>query len=327
MAHNVAVIGATGNVGSKVISYLAERNFPVKKLAAFASSRSEGKKISFGDETLTVTNINKLRPQEFDIFFFGAGSEVSKEFAPKFNRSYFRMDAEIPLIVPEVNGDQVKLFKNKNIIACPNCVAIPVSVVLKPLMSLSKIKRVVITSLQSVSGAGKAAMDELYNQTKARYVNDRLAQSVFKKEIAFNLIPAIGSLEENNYTGEENKVIAEVQKILGENVPVTATCIRVPVFVSHSQSINIEFEDKVTPEKAKEALAKSTSVVVLDNVNDNEFATPLEITGDDDVFVSRIRTDNSKNNTLNLWVVSDNLRKGAALNAVQIAETLVKDFL
>jgi aspartate-semialdehyde dehydrogenase len=335
MSYNVAVIGATGNVGRKVVDFLHSRKFPLNELRVFASSKSTGKKISFGDETLVIEAMSALNPEDFDLFFLCAGSAVSQEYAEKFAKfgvvidksSYFRQERDIPLIVPEVNIERLADYTNRNIICSPNCVAIPVSVALKPLHDAFGIKRIVVTSLQSVSGAGKEAMDELYNHTKARYVNDYKEPHVFKKDIVFNLIPCIGDIEENGYSSEENKICAEVKKLFEFDVPITVTSIRVPVFVGHSQAINVEFDSPVSVDEARNMLRTGQSTRLLDNRELQEFATPYEIACEDEVYISRIREDNSLNNALNLWVVSDNLTKGAALNAVQIAEILLAQYL
>lgn len=335
MSFKVAVVGATGNVGREILNILAEREFPISEIFALASAKSKGKEISFGDETLKVCDLKEFDFSDIDIALFSPGSKVSAEFAPIAaehaividNTSYFREDDSIPLIVPEVNRDELHKYTNKNIIANPNCAVAQLVVALKPLHEVSKIKRIVITTFQSVSGAGKKAMDELYDQTRGRLFNQKLAPNQFKKPIAFNIIPQIGDFDENGDTVEELKIVSETKKILDPNIEVSATCVRIPVFVGHSESVNIEFEDCISAEQAREILMESEGVAVIDDPMSYSFITPQECVGDDLVYVSRIRQDKSKENCLNMWIVSDNLRKGAALNAVQIAEELVKNYL
>jgi aspartate-semialdehyde dehydrogenase len=335
MNYNIAVVGATGNVGHQMLSTLAERNFPVNDVFAVASAKSQGKKVSFGDNTLTVQSLTDFDFRDVDIALFSPGSQVSSEFAPIAakhavvidNTSFFRMFDDIPLVVPEVNSSDIALFKNRNIISNPNCAVIQLVVALKPLHEVAKIKRVVITTFQSVSGAGKAAMDELYFQTKGKFINEHIPPSKFKKQIAFNCIPQIGDIESNLNTNEENKIVSEVKKILDPNIQVSATCVRVPVFVGHSESVNIEFEEELSPEMVRKILKKAPGVVVIDSPEKSLFITPQECVGDNEVYVSRIRKDESTKNALNMWIVSDNLKKGAALNAVQIAEELISNYL
>lgn len=332
---NIAVLGATGNVGRTTLDILAERNFPVREIHAIASSRSFGKKVSFGDEVLDIQDLAKFNFKGIDIAFFAAGSKVSKQYAPIAAKhavvidktSYFRMDAEIPLIVPEVNPEQIANYINKNIIAMPNCVAIPIAVALKPLHDVCRIKRIVITTFQSVSGAGAKAMDELFLQTKGKYMNADFPAVNFSKQIAFNVIPQIGHIDDNGYSAEEIKIVAELQKILAPGINITATCVRVPVFVGHSMSVNVEFEAPLDEDEARNILDEAEGVLVVDNRKEQSSITPIDCVGDEAVFVSRIRNDNTINNGLNLWIVSDNLRKGAALNAVQVTEKLIENYL
>lgn len=335
MGYNIAVVGATGNVGREILNILAERNFPVNNIHALASERSKGKKVSFGDNILEVEVLKNFKFNNIDIALFSPGSRISAEFAPIAakhavvidNTPYFRMDKDVPLVVPEVNLHTMEHFYKKNIIANPNCAVLQLVVALKPLHDYAKIKRLVVTTFQSVSGAGKAAMDELYNQTKAKYTNSSTPSSIFTKQIAFNIIPHIGSFLESKDTSEEDKVVHELKKILDPKIQVTATCVRIPVFVGHSEAVNIEFENKITAKEAKRILENAPGITLVDNPETNGYTTPIDCVGDDNVYVSRIRNDNSVKNGLNIWVVSDNLRKGAALNAVQIAEELVKNYL
>lgn len=337
MSFNIAVVGATGNVGSQMLKILAERNFPAANVYALASRSSIGKEISFGEKKiLKVEALETFDFHKTDIVLFSVNSELSKKYSPIAasanniiidNTPQFRMDKEVPLVVPEVNEESLNFFDKKNIIANPNCVAIPVAVALKPLHDLYKIKRVILSSYQSVSGAGKKGMDELYEQTKATYVYKKVDPDVFKKKIAFNLIPQIGEFTENGYTSEETKVIEELQKMFDSDIEVVATCVRVPVFIGHSISITVEFEKDIIMEDVQKALKKAPGVLVSDSKDPYQYATPVEIAGKDEVFVSRLRKDVKRNNELSLWLVSDNLRKGAALNAVQIAEVLVKKYI
>lgn len=335
MVKKVAVVGATGNVGREMLNILHERKFPVDKVVALASARSVGIEVSFGDKILTVQNLDKFDFNDCDIALFSAGGSVSAKYAPIAakagcvvidNSSHFRMHPDSPLVVPEVNPEALKDYKKSNIIANPNCSTIQMVVALKPLHDLGKIKRVVVSTYQAVSGAGKDAMDELYDSTKAIYQNKKLKPEKFTKQIAFNVIPHIDVFQDDGSTKEEWKMVVETKKILGENIQVSATCVRVPVFNSHSESINIEFENKVSVDDAREALDDSDGVIVIDRIEENGYATPVETSTQDATFVSRIREDKTVKNGLNIWVVADNLRKGAALNAVQIAELLVKDY-
>jgi aspartate-semialdehyde dehydrogenase len=330
--YNVAVVGATGNVGREVLSILSERNFPVGNIYAIASRASLGKKISFGEEKiLLATTLDAVDFSKVDIAFFAAGSSVSKEHVEKIAKlgcividksSYFRNNANVPLIVPEVNAEAIKT--HKNIIASPNCSVIPLAVALKPLHDEAQIKRIVVSTYQSVSGAGKRAMDELFNQTKGVFTYQTPDPHEFTKRIAFNVIPHIDDFMPSGDTKEEWKMEVELKKILGKEIELSATCVRVPVFVGHSASVNVEFEEELSATNARNLLKKAAGVEVLDRPQDNLYATPIEVVREDAVFVSRIRKDTSVDSGLNMWIVSDNLRKGAALNAVQIAELLIK---
>ncbi len=335
MNYNVAVVGATGNVGREMLNILDERNFPVGEIYAVASERSAGKEVSFGDtRTLKVQNLAEFDFSGVDVAFFSPGASVSKVYAPKAakagclvidNTSHFRMQEDIPLVVPEVNAHALKDYKKHNIIANPNCSTIQMLVALKPLHDLAKIKRVVVSTYQSVSGSGKEAMDELYSQTKAVYVNEMQEPQIFPKRIAFNVIPQIDVFMKDGNTKEEWKMRVETQKILDPNIEVSATCVRVPVFVGHAESVNVEFENPITEKQAYEALSKAEGVMVFDRREDGGYMTPPECVGDDGTYVSRLRKDSSVKNGLNFWCVSDNMRKGAALNAIQIAEELIKN--
>lgn len=334
--YKIAVVGATGNVGREILSILAERNFPVREVVALASRSSIGKEVSFGDVTLKVQALDDYNFSGTDIALFSPGSSVSKIFAPKAgaagcvvidNTSCFRYEKDIPLIVPEVNIKDLTKFKNRNIIANPNCSTIQMVVALKPLHDFAKIKRIVVSTYQSVSGAGKDAMDELYEQTKKKYVYEDAKPKKFSKQIAFNVIPHIDVFMEDGSTKEEWKMVQETKKILDSNIEVVSTCVRVPVFVCHSEAINVEFEKPISVAEARGLLSEAPGVTVLDKREDAGYSTPIDVTGQDDVFVSRIRKDPTVKNGLNLWVVGDNLRKGAALNAVQIAEELIKSYL
>lgn len=336
MGFKVAVVGATGNVGREVLSILAERKFPAKEVVALASSRSSGREISFGDDkTLHVQDLATYDFKGTDIVLSSPGAAVSEKYSPKAaasgavvidNTSFFRMDPDVPLIVPEVNPDALSDYKKKRIIANPNCSTIQMVTALKPLHDIGHIQRIVVATYQSVSGSGKEAMDELFNQTRAIYVNDPLQRSVYTKQIAFNVIPHIDKFMDDGSTREEWKMVVETKKILGRTIKVTATCARVPVFVGHAEAINLAFEKPLSVTKARQALNKAPGVVVIDKRMDEGYVTPLESVGEDAVFVSRLRADATLENGLNLWVVSDNLRKGAALNTVQIAELLVKTY-
>lgn len=330
-SYNVVVVGATGNVGREVLSVLSERNFPVNKIYAVASKASLGKKVSFGEEEiLEVKAIDSIDFKDIDFAFFAAGSAVSKEYAEEIaskgcividKSSYFRNKKHVPLIVPEVNPED--LDGHKNIIASPNCSVIPIMVALKPLHDAAQIKRLVISTYQSVSGAGKKAMDELYSQTKGIFTYQTIEPAALPKRIAFNVIPHIGDFQNTGSTSEEWKVEMETKKILGNEINVTATCVRVPVFVGHSAAVNVEFEENISLAEVKKLLKSAKGIELFDRVEDNVYATPLDVVRDDKVLVSRVRKDHSLDSGINMWVVADNLRKGAALNAVQIAELLI----
>lgn len=337
MGYKVAVVGATGNVGREILQTLAEREFPVDEVVALASERSVGREVSFGeDQTLIVQNLAEYDFAGTDIGLFSPGSKVSAKYAPKAaaagcividNTSQFRMDPDVPLIVPEVNPEAAAGYTKRNIIANPNCSTIQMVVALKPLHEAFGIERVVVSTYQSVSGAGKDAMDELFNQTRAVYVNDPVEAKQFTKPIAFNVIPHIDVFMDDGSTKEEWKMTVETKKILDPKIKVTATCVRVPVFVSHAESINIQFSRDVSAKAARAALRDAPGVVLVDHRADEGYVTPKEAAGEDAVYVSRIREDPTIENGLNIWVVSDNLRKGAALNSVQIAELLDRDYL
>ncbi len=332
MGYKVAVVGATGNVGHEMLSILAERNFPADEVVALASRRSQGVECSFGDKTLKVKALDHFDFSDVDICLMSAGGAVSKEWSPKIaaqgavvidNSSAWRMDPDVPLIVPEVNADAVSGFTKKNIIANPNCSTVQLVVALKPLHDKAKIKRVVVATYQSVSGAGKEAMDELFSQSKAVFTLDEVEAKKFSKRIAFNVIPHIEVFMEDGYTKEEWKMMMETKKILDPRIKLTATCVRVPVFVGHSEAVNIEFEQPITADEAREILRSAPGCLVIDKHEPGGYVTPYECVGEDATYISRIREDATIENGLQLWVVSDNLRKGAALNAVQIAECLI----
>jgi aspartate-semialdehyde dehydrogenase len=337
MGYRVAVVGATGNVGREMLQTLSERSFPVDEVVALASERSAGGEVSFGvEEVLKVQRLDTFNFKGIDIVLSSAGAKVSADFAPKAtaagaividNTSYFRMDPDVPLVVPEVNPEAIAGYKKKNIIANPNCSTIQMVVALKPLHDAAKIKRVVVATYQSVSGGGKEAMDELFNQTRGIYVNQAIEKERFTKQIAFNCIPHIDVFMDDGYTKEEWKMSVETRKILDPKIRVTATCVRVPVFVSHAEAVNVEFERSISAEEARSILKSAPGIAVVDHRVDEGYVTQVEAAGEDKVYVSRIREDHTVENGLSLWVVSDNLRKGAALNAVQIAEKLVSDYL
>lgn len=333
MTYKIAVVGATGTVGREVLAILAERQFPTSKVVALASESSLGKEISYGEkEILKVEALPRYDFSGTDFAFFCAGSDVAKNYAPKAaaagtmvidHSSYFRLEPGIPLIVPEVNADVLKKGVKKNIISNANCIAIPLTLALKPLHDIAPIKRVVISTYQSVSGAGQRAMDELFNQTKAMFVNEDQKPQEFTKPIAFNVIPHIDTFNRDGSTGEEEKIIMETRKILDPAIKVSATCVRVPVFIGHSISATIEFDAPITPAQARKAYGIKKGIVTLDRPEEDGYITPLEIAGEDMVAVSRIRQDPTVKHGLSIWIVGDNLRKGAALNGVQIAETLI----
>jgi aspartate-semialdehyde dehydrogenase len=333
MAFRVAVVGATGAVGREMLKTLSERRFPVSQVAAVASARSAGSQVSFGeDQVLTVQNLEKFDFKGWDIALFSIGEAISAEYAPRAasagcvvidNSSQWRMDPDVPLVVPEVNGAAAAGFHKKNIIANPNCSTIQMVVALKPLHDEFKIKRVVVATYQSVSGAGKEGMDELLANTKVHYVHDKNPPQVFQKDIAFNVIPQIASFMEDGATKEEWKMVVETKKILDPAIAVIATCVRVPVFIGHSEAVYVEFENPVTVGQARVALKAAPGIVLHDQRVDGGYITPAEAQGEDAVYVSRLRKDSTVPYGLAFWCVSDNLRKGAALNAVQIAEYLV----
>ena len=336
MGYKVAVVGATGNVGREMLDILAERDFPADEVVAVASRRSQGVECSFGDKTLKVKALDHFDFSDVDICLMSAGGAVSREWSPKIaaqgavvidNSSAWRMDPDVPLIVPEVNADAVAEFTRKNIIANPNCSTAQLVVALKPLHDAATIKRVVVATYQSVSGAGKDAMDELFSQTKAVFTLGEIENKKFPKRIAFNCIPHIDVFQDGGVTKEEWKMDVETRKILDPNIAVTATCVRVPVFIAHAEAVNVEFETTLDEDAAREALKRAPGVVVVDHRADEGYVTQFEAAGEDAVYVSRIRRDPTVPNGLNLWVVGDNLRKGAALNAVQIAELLARDHL
>ena len=327
----VAVAGATGNVGREMLSILAERRFPVSEVVALASSRSIGREVSFGDRILKCKALESYDFSTTDICLMSAGGAVSKEWSPKIgaqgcvvidNSSTWRMDPDVPLVVPEVNADAAKGYGKKNIIANPNCSTAQLVVALKPLHDKAQIKRVVVSTYQSVSGAGKAAMDELFSQTRAVFTTGPIEAKKFPKRIAFNVIPQIDVFLDDGSTKEEWKMVVETKKILDPKIKLTATCVRVPVFISHSESVNIEFELPITADEAREILSSAPGCLVIDRREPGGYITPHEAAGEDATYISRIREDPTVENGLALWCVSDNLRKGAALNAVQIAEVL-----
>src|SRR6202166_2481612 len=337
MGFRVAVVGATGNVGREMLSTLAERDFPADEVVALASSRSVGREVSFGwDDILKVQALDTFDFRGIDIVLSSPGSKVSAAFAPRAakagavvidNTSCFRMEPDVPLVVPEVNPEAIAQYRKRGIIANPNCSTIQMVVALKPLHDLAPIKRIVVATYQSVSGAGRAAMDELFSQTRSVYVNDPVKPEHLTKQIAFNVIPHIDDFMDDGSTKEEWKMAVETRKILDPDIAVSATCVRVPVFIGHAEAINVEFTRPITDDRARTALRGAPGVIVLDHRADEGYVTPAEAAGDDAVYVSRIRRDPTVPNGLNLWIVSDNLRKGAALNAVQIAEILVAEHL
>ena len=337
MGYRVVVVGATGNVGREMLNILAERQFPVDELVALASRRSLGTEVSFGETTLTTKDLDTFDFTGWDMALFAVGSEATKVYAPRAatagcvvidNSSLYRYDPDIPLIVPECNPQTIHGYKNKNIIANPNCSTAQMVVALKPLHDRTKIKRVVVSTYQSVSGAGKEGMDELWDQTKAIYnPTSDVEPKTFQKQIAFNVIPHIDDFMEGGSTKEEWKMIAETKKIVDPSIKITATCVRVPVFVGHSEAVNIEFEEFLDEDEARDILRKAPGIMVIDKREAGGYVTPIECVGDFATFISRIRQDSTVENGLNLWCVSDNLRKGAALNAVQIAELLGREVL
>ncbi len=328
----VAIVGATGNVGREMLNILEERGFPVSEVVALASRRSLGTEVSFGDKLLKCKVLEQYDFSGTDICLMSAGGNISKEWSPKIgaqgcividNSSAWRYDAAVPLIVPEVNPEHITQFTKRNIIANPNCSTAQMLVALKPLHDAAKITRIVVSTYQSVSGAGKEGMDELFTQTRAVFVADSIEAKKFTKRIAFNVIPHIDVFMEDGYTKEEWKMVAETKKMLDPKIKVTATCVRVPVFIGHSEAINIEFENPLSADEAREILRNAPGCLVVDKLENGGYATPIDCAGEDATYISRIREDATVENGLNIWVVSDNLRKGAALNAVQIAELLI----
>ncbi|HEY8593899.1 MAG TPA: aspartate-semialdehyde dehydrogenase [Devosiaceae bacterium] len=337
MGYRVAVVGATGNVGREMLNILDERNFPADEVIALASSRSVGREVSFGDKTLKCKDLSNFDFSGVDFCLMSAGSTVSREWAEKIgatgcvvidNSSFWRYHQDVPLVVPEVNGQVLDAYMSrsdrKNVIANPNCSTAQLVVALKPLHDAAKIKRIVVATYQSVSGAGKEGIDELWGQTKGIFVNDKPEAQKFTKQIAFNVIPHIDVFMEDGYTKEEWKVLAETKKILDPRIKVTCTAVRVPVFVGHAEAVNIEFENPISPDEARDVLREAPGIVVVDKREDGGYITPVDCVGEYATFVSRIREDSTVENGLAIWVVSDNLRKGAALNAIQIAETLIE---
>jgi aspartate-semialdehyde dehydrogenase len=337
MGYRIAVVGATGNVGREMLNILAERQFPVDEIVALASRRSQGTEVSFGDKTLKCKDLDTFDFTGWDIALFAVGSDATKKYAPSAakagcvvidNSSLYRYDSEVPLIVPEVNPQAIHGYSKKSIIANPNCSTAQMVVALKPLHDRATIKRVVVSTYQSVSGAGKEGADELWDQTKSIYnPTSDVPPNKFTKQIAFNVIPHIDVFMEDGSTKEEWKMVVETKKIIDPKIKVTATCVRVPVFVGHSEAINIEFEDHLDEDEARDILREAPGVMVIDKREDGGYVTPIECVGDFATFISRIRQDSTLDNGLNLWCVSDNLRKGAALNAVQIAELLGRECL
>ena len=337
MGYRIVVVGATGNVGREMLNILEERAFPVDEIAVLASRKSLGTEVSFGEKTLKTQDLDTFDFTGWDMALFAVGSDATRTYAPKAakagcvvidNSSLYRYDADVPLIVPEVNADAVHGYAKKNIIANPNCSTAQMVVALKPLHDRARIKRVVVSTYQSVSGAGKGGIDELWDQTKSMYnPTDEKPPKQFTKQIAFNVIPHIDTFMDSGETKEEWKMVAETKKIVDPAIKVTATCVRVPVFVGHSEAVNIEFEDFLDEDEARDILREAPGVMVIDKREDGGYVTPVECVGDFATFISRIRQDSTIDNGLNLWCVSDNLRKGAALNAVQIAELLGRECL
>jgi aspartate-semialdehyde dehydrogenase len=332
MGYKVAIVGATGNVGREMLNILAERTFPADEVVALASRRSQGVEASYGEKTLKVKALENYDFSDVDICLMSAGSGVSKEWSPKIaaqgavvidNSSCWRYDADVPLIVPEVNADAIAGFRKKGIIANPNCSTAQLVVALKPLHDRARIKRVVVSTYQSVSGAGKEGMDELFSQTRAIYVTDPVEPKKFPKRIAFNIIPEIDVFMEDGFTKEEWKMVVETKKILDPKIKLVATCVRVPVFIGHSEAVSIEFAEPISAEEARSILRNAPGCLVIDKHEPGGYVTPYEAAGEDATYISRVRDDPTVDNGLVMWVVSDNLRKGAALNAVQIAECLI----
>jgi len=333
MGFKIAIVGATGNVGREMLNILEERGFPADEVVALASRRSLGTEVSFGDKTLKVKDLATYDFSDTDICLMSAGGNVSQEWSPKIGRqgcvvidnsSAWRYDQDVPLIVPEVNPEAIDRFTRKNIIANPNCSTAQLVVALKPLHDHATIKRIVVSTYQSVSGAGKEGMDELFEQTRAVFVADPISNKKFTKRIAFNVIPHIDVFLDDGSTKEEWKMVAETKKMLDPRIKLTATCVRVPVFIGHSEAVNIEFENPITADEARDILREAPGCLVIDKREDGGYITPLESAGEDATYISRIREDSTLDNALNMWIVSDNLRKGAALNTVQIAELLLE---
>ena len=338
MGYKVAVVGATGNVGREIMQVMAEREFPADEIAAVASSRSHGSEVEYGDtgKMLKCKNIEHFDFAGWDIALFAAGSGPAKQFAPKAaaagcvvidNSSLYRMDPDVPLIVPEVNADAIRDYSKRNIIANPNCSTAQLVVALKPLHDAARIKRVVVSTYQSVSGAGKAGMDELFTQSRAIFVGDPVVPATFTKQIAFNVIPHIDVFLDDGSTKEEWKMTVETKKILDPKIKLTATCVRVPVFVGHSEAVSVEFENEISADQARDILREAPGIMLIDKREDGGYVTPVEAAGDSATYISRLREDPTVENGLTFWCVSDNLRKGAALNAVQIAELLGRECL
>jgi len=333
MGLKIAIVGATGSVGHEILNILAERNFPATEVVALASRKSLGREVSYGDRTLKIKALEQFDFSGTDICLMSAGGNVSAEWSPKIaaagcvvidNSSQWRTDPDVPLIIPEVNPDAIEIFSRKNIIANPNCSTMQLLVALKPLHDAATIKRIVVSTYQSVSGTGKDGIDELFQQTRAIFVNDAIESHVYPKQIAFNVIPHGGEFMEDGQTTEEWKMVIETKKILDPKIKVSVTCARVPVFVGHSEAVNIEFEKPMEDDQARDILREAPGVLVVDKREDGGYMTPVECVGEYATFVSRIRVDPTLENGLNLWIVSDNLRKGAALNAIQIAELLLE---
>lgn len=333
---NIAIAGSTGTTGRKVIEILEEREISIDNIYALASSKSSGKKISFNDSEITVSNIDHFDFSKVDVVFSCMPSSLTKKYSDKMisggailidKSSYYRMREDVPLIVPEVNEDKIIDLPKSKIISSPNCVAIPLSLTLSPLINAAKIKRVILSTYQSVSGAGKEGMDELYNQTKTSFMPNLMSESKkFERQIAFNLIPKIDDFDDNGDTFEETKIIEETQKILNQKIPISVTSVRVPIFIGHSMSVNIEFESEMDANLVEEILQESEGINLISTKGDSKYLTPKEIQGDDMVYVSRVRLDKSRPNSINLWICSDNTRKGAATNAVQILESIRNKF-
>ena len=337
MGYKVAVVGATGAVGREILNTLSEREFPADDVVALASERSVGTRVSFGEnDELQVQDLAGFDFKGSEIVLSSPGAKVSAEHSPRAakagavvidNTSYFRMDPDVPLVVPEVNPDAIAGYERRHIIANPNCSTIQMVVALKPLHELARIKRVVVATYQAVSGVGKDGMDELFNQTRGVFVNDAIHPEIFTKQIAFNAIPHIDAFMEDGFTKEEWKMVVETKKILDPTIKVCATCVRVPVFIGHAEAINVEFESPIDEDEARAALRAQPGITLIDHRSDEGYVTPAECVGEDPIFVSRLRTDPTVDHGLSMWVVADNLRKGAALNTVQIAECLVENYL